>query len=99
MIDCTGSGDVDTTTVVDVGEDGTFTGISGRTIRVNSEWVNPTGKYHIGIKRAYEIYPANLRPRVKNERKKEFTLKVGMIRSGSSSSSSSSSSSAGGAGS
>lgn len=75
-IDCSGSGDVDTSTVVEAQGDGTVLGLSGRVLTLNPDWVNPTGKWHVGVKRAYELYPGALKPRVKNERKKEFTLKV-----------------------
>jgi tripeptidyl-peptidase-2 len=76
IIDCSGSGDVDTSTVVETGEDGTLDGLTGRKLRLNPDWVNPSGKWHLGVKRAYELYPNLLKQRVKQERKKEWTLQV-----------------------
>lgn len=76
IIDCSGSGDVDTSTVLEPGEDGTLEGLTGRKLRLNPAWVNPTGKWHVGVKRAYELYPNLLKQRVKSERKKEWTLQV-----------------------
>ena len=35
LIDCSGSGDVETSTVVDVGEDGFIEGKTGRKLKVN----------------------------------------------------------------
>ncbi len=86
LIDCSGSGDVDTSTVVKAlaGDDTeanggggggvAVQGLSGRKLRLNSAWQNPTGKWHVGVKRASELYPRGLAPRVKSERKKEWTL-------------------------
>lgn len=93
-IDCSGSGDVDTSTVVEAlpaaegaGADAAdadadaaavvIQGLSGRKLKLNPEWKNPTGKWHVGIKRAQELYPNGLKGRVKAERKKEWTLEVG----------------------
>lgn len=90
-IDCSGSGDVDTSTVVealpaaedaDVGAHAAdaaviIQGLSGRKLKLSPEWRNPTGKWHVGIKRAQELYPNGLKGRVKAERKKEWTLEVG----------------------
>jgi len=86
IIDCSGSGDVDTSTVVEAlppaadaaaGDGGgvvSIKGLTGRMLRLNSAWVNPTGKWHIGVKRAQELYPNGLKPRVRAERKKDWTL-------------------------
>lgn len=51
-------------------------GLSGRKLKLSNEWRNPTGKWHVGIKRAQELYPNGLKGRVKAERKKEWTLEV-----------------------
>lgn len=89
IIDCSGSGDVDTSTVVEAlkeeeeGKEGapaaaagstTIQGLSGRKLRLNPAWNNPTGKWHVGIKRAQELYPNGLKGRVRNERKKDWIL-------------------------
>jgi tripeptidyl-peptidase-2 len=49
VIDCTGSGDIDTSKEVSSGgEDGlSLTGASGRTLKLNPDWVNPTGKWRV----------------------------------------------------
>lgn len=87
-IDCSGSGDVDTATVVEAlppeeagaggGDDAVvIEGLSGRKLKLSPAWRNPTGKWHVGIKRAQELYPNGLKARVKAERKKEWTIEVG----------------------
>jgi tripeptidyl-peptidase II len=91
-IDCSGSGDVDTSTVVealpttDTDADAAaaeaeadavvIQGLSGRKLKLNPGWKNPTGKWRVGIKRAQELYPNGLKGRVKAERKKEWTIEV-----------------------
>jgi len=57
--DCSGAGDVDTSTVVTV-EGNEIKGLSGRTLVIPSTWNNPTGEYHIGLKNAYELYTKNV---------------------------------------
>lgn len=71
MVDGGGSGDVDTSTIV-TPENGVITGLSGRTLKINPEWNNPTGAYHLGLKRAYEIYPSGLVSRLKAKRREKF---------------------------
>ncbi|CAN0084155.1 unnamed protein product, partial [Scytosiphon promiscuus] len=83
IVDCTGSGDVDTSTVIK-GEAVTTTantadgvvreikGLSGRTLRLNPKWSNPSGEWRVGIKRAYELFPKALVARVKGERRKDW---------------------------
>jgi tripeptidyl-peptidase-2 len=68
MIDATGSGDVDTSTVRET-KDGCLTGLSGRTLQPGDHWRNPTGKYHLGIKRGYELFPGPLVERLKTRRR------------------------------
>jgi len=61
---------VDTSTIVEIKE-GVIKGLTKRTLKVDS-LVNPTGKFHIGMKRAYELWPSDLVSRIKEERKKEM---------------------------
>ena len=74
IIDCTGSGDVKLGDLIDANSDGTITSFGGRIIKINPNWTNPTGKYRVGAKNAFELYPRGLTSRVKEERKKKFLL-------------------------
>ncbi|KAG0024500.1 tripeptidyl-peptidase II Tpp2 [Entomortierella chlamydospora] len=69
IVDCSGSGDIPTTTIVKAteNEDGTpvITGLTGRKLHLSKEWKNPTGEYRIGIKRAYDLFPEELAERIK----------------------------------
>eukprot|EP00111_Clytia_hemisphaerica_P012386 TCONS_00036372-protein len=72
IIDCSGSGDVDTSTVVKVdAEDNTITGITGRKLTVPSSWNNPSGDFYVGCKRLYSLFPTTPRRRVKKEFKED----------------------------
>lgn len=46
LLDCTGSGDVDTSKVVKADEDGYITGLYGNKLKVNPDWKNPSGLRH-----------------------------------------------------
>ena len=43
LLDCTGSGDVDTSKVVQADEEGCITGLYGNRLQLNPEWSNPSG--------------------------------------------------------
>ncbi|XP_008182784.3 tripeptidyl-peptidase 2 [Acyrthosiphon pisum] len=68
--DCSGAGDVDTSTVV-TPEGNKIKGLSGRTLVIPSTWKNPTEKYHIGIKNAFELYTKNVQKRIEEEKKEK----------------------------
>jgi len=88
--DCSGAGDVDTSTVV-TPEGNKIKGLSGRTLVVStryyfisfqiisitsafqipSTWKNPTQKYHIGLKNAFELYTKNVQKRIEEEKKEK----------------------------
>ncbi|MCL4177805.1 MAG: S8 family serine peptidase [Verrucomicrobia bacterium] len=71
VIDATGSGDVDTSTVV-TATNGGFVGLTGRRLRTGDGWRNPTGRYHLGLKRGYELFPGPLVDRVKEKRRERW---------------------------
>ncbi|WIA14765.1 hypothetical protein OEZ85_003250 [Tetradesmus obliquus] len=72
VMDCTGSGDVDTSTIAAADEGGCISGASGRRLRLNPGWVNPSGQWHVGCRRLFELFPKPLQSRVKEQRKKAF---------------------------
>jgi tripeptidyl-peptidase-2 len=72
LVDCTGSGDVDTSTVVEA-KDGVLQGLTGRKLQISEAWKNPSGKYHLGLKFAFELYPGSrLSSRITAKRKEKF---------------------------
>lgn len=130
LLDCTGSGDVDTSKVVQADEEGHITGLYGKKLKVNPDWKNPSGLrhtsqheckhnliaiswmhatkdptetgheeaflaiiahkrlyccnegindhaglWHVGAKRAFELFPGGLKKRSKQERKKRWEQK------------------------
>ncbi|XP_009617650.1 tripeptidyl-peptidase 2 [Nicotiana tomentosiformis] len=75
VIDCTGSGDVDTSKVVKADSDGCIRGASGASLVINSSWKNPSGEWHVGCKLVYELFTDTLTSRVKKERKKRWDEK------------------------
>lgn len=72
VIDCTCSGDVDTSKVVKADADGAIVGASGTRLVVNPLWKNPSEQWHIGCKLVYELFTDTLISRLKKERKKEM---------------------------
>jgi tripeptidyl-peptidase-2 len=70
LIDGTGSGDVDTSTVRTASGQ-RITGLTGRTLKIPNDWKNPSGDFHLGWKRAFDLYPGQLVARLKRERRKQ----------------------------
>ncbi|KAJ8771482.1 hypothetical protein K2173_026659 [Erythroxylum novogranatense] len=75
VIDCSGSGYVDTSKVVKADDDGRIMGTSGAALLVNSSWKNPSGEWHVGCKLVYELFPNSLTSRLKRERRKKWDEK------------------------
>lgn len=40
-------------------------GLSGRKLIISDEWKNPSEEYRVGLKRAYELFPDDLKRRIK----------------------------------
>jgi len=78
IYDCSGSGDVDITTVAEIKESSEgkieIKGLTGRTLALNPAWaaLNPGGSWRVGVKRLFELYPKPLLRRVKEERRKDW---------------------------
>jgi len=68
--DCSGAGDVDTSTVVQ-SKDGELQGLTGRKLKIPSSWKNPSGDFHIGIKNGFEIFPGKVPEKIIKERKEK----------------------------
>ncbi|WP_139228366.1 S8 family serine peptidase [Planctomicrobium piriforme] len=71
LIDGTGSGDVPLKEAEPVKE-GTLVGATGRTLKIDPRWKNPTGKYRIGLKAGYDLFPPELVERLTEERREQF---------------------------
>ena len=71
IVDCSGSGDV-IMSAPTLAVEGRVTTNDGRQLNINPAWVNPTGMFRVGIKRAFELYPRGLKERVLEERRKHF---------------------------
>ncbi|XP_043288637.1 tripeptidyl-peptidase 2 isoform X2 [Venturia canescens] len=67
--DCSGAGDVDTSTIVQA-EEGFITGVTGRKLKIPFKWSNPSGDYHVGVVYPFSIYPSKLSEKITAERKK-----------------------------
>ncbi|KAJ4800193.1 Tripeptidyl-peptidase 2 [Rhynchospora pubera] len=72
VLDCTGSGDVDTSKVVKADGEGCIVGASGAKLLLNPSWKNPSQEWHLGSKLVYELFTDTLTSRLKKERKKKW---------------------------
>ncbi|KAF9420359.1 hypothetical protein HW555_003420 [Spodoptera exigua] len=74
--DCSGCGDVDTSTVIKKVTDGCITGLTGRKLKIPETWKNPSGSWRVGILHPFSIYPTKLKERVQ-EHRKEHSWDIG----------------------
>ncbi|KAJ1826085.1 hypothetical protein LPJ56_002362 [Coemansia sp. RSA 2599] len=74
FVDCTGSGDVLLRPPQQCSDEKPLElmGPSGRTLRLNPEWNNPTGEWRVGSKWFYDLAPAEVKARVRLEREALF---------------------------
>lgn len=70
LVDGSGSGDVDTTTVRKA-QDGVLLGLSGRKLKVTG-LACPKNAWHVGLKPAFELFPRGLVRRLKKKRRKAW---------------------------
>lgn len=63
---------MDTSTEIDAAE--SFTGLSGRQLSIGKV-DNPSGKFKLGLKRSFELFPEPLKDRIEKERKEKFDIK------------------------
>ncbi|XP_019427274.1 PREDICTED: tripeptidyl-peptidase 2-like isoform X2 [Lupinus angustifolius] len=75
ILDCTGSGDIDTSKVVKADAEDCISGASGASLVINTSWKNPSGEWHVGYKLVYELFTKKLVSRLKRERKKKWDEK------------------------
>uniref|UniRef100_V5I9M9 Tripeptidyl-peptidase 2 n=1 Tax=Anoplophora glabripennis TaxID=217634 RepID=V5I9M9_ANOGL len=69
--DCSGCGDVDTSTVI-TPKDEIITTLTGKKLKIPSSWKNPEGTFRLGVKHAFDLYPDRLKDRMKSEYKKKY---------------------------
>lgn len=69
LVDCSGSGDVDMCAEVEADSDGVLPGLYGRSLVVNPDWTNPTGRWRVGAKPLFDLYPGGCRRRIEKYRK------------------------------
>ncbi|MCA9089909.1 MAG: S8 family serine peptidase [Planctomycetaceae bacterium] len=74
LIDATGDGDVDTSKILEA-KDGKLSGLTGRELIISPKWRNPSGKYRVGIKAGWDLFPPELTERLKEERKRTWDIR------------------------
>ncbi len=80
ILDASGSGDVDTSQVQQVKEDGTLVGLSGKALTLPSSINNPSGDFHLGLKPAKELFPSQVWQRLEDHLTAEWEAEVSRSR-------------------
>ncbi|CAG9796314.1 unnamed protein product [Diatraea saccharalis] len=70
--DCSGCGDVDTSTVIKEVVDGCITGLTGRKLKIPESWQNPSSTYRVGVLYPFSLYPTKLKERIQEHRKEHI---------------------------
>jgi tripeptidyl-peptidase-2 len=71
IVDCTGSGDVKLTLAPKPTDNNSLKGASGRLLTLNTNWINPTGNFYVGIKSGFDLFPKELVDRIQTRISKE----------------------------
>ncbi|KAI3633416.1 hypothetical protein MIR68_008363 [Amoeboaphelidium protococcarum] len=81
IVDCTGSGDVVLSEPLSAEVD-LKSGLQvlkcrngEKVLKLNPKWQNPSGKFRVGTKRGYDIFPKELVARLSKENQRKFELK------------------------
>ncbi|CAH0727680.1 unnamed protein product, partial [Brenthis ino] len=70
--DCSGCGDVDTSTVIRKVADGCITGSTGRKLKIPESWKNPSGEWRVGALYPFSLYPTKVKERIQDHRKEHL---------------------------
>ncbi|KAJ2833974.1 hypothetical protein GGI24_000616 [Coemansia furcata] len=81
FVDCTGSGDVALSLPIKCTADAELElkGPSGRTLKLNPAWRNPSAEWRVGAKRLYDIAPTQVKLSVQAERKDRFATHAQLL--------------------
>ncbi|WP_221028933.1 S8 family serine peptidase [Actomonas aquatica] len=80
IIDGTGSGDVDTSSVVKPAEDGTLAGLSGRALTLPDGVTNPSGDFRVGLKPASELFRGAAMGRLQRQLTQDWEAELSRVR-------------------
>ncbi|KAJ2590731.1 hypothetical protein H4R99_006998 [Coemansia sp. RSA 1722] len=82
FIDCTGAGDVEMGPAQKCPDDKPLelVGASGRTLKLNPNWKNPSGDWHLGSKSLYSIAPKEVTRALSKERTEMHNKKQELIK-------------------
>lgn len=80
VIDATGSGDVDTSHLADVDKDGKLEGLTGRKLTLPAKLKNPSKKFHLGMKRASDLFTIGVNRRIARLRAEKWERELAGIR-------------------
>ena len=80
VIDATGSGDVDTSRVVQVDQEGKLEGLTGRKLTLPAKLKNPSKKFHLGMKRAGDLFTSGVNRRIARLRNEKWSRELSNIR-------------------
>ncbi len=80
IIDGSGSGDVDTSAVAQRAADGTLIGLSGRVLTLPDGVSNPSGDFHLGLKRAAELFSGSVFGRLQSRIEASWEAELSLVR-------------------